>query len=516
MSKSISNNKTIAKNTFFLYFNMMFTMLVALYTSRVVLQVLGVEDFGIYQTVGGVVMMLSSVNGALSTGSSRFLTYELGRGDTEKLQKTFSTTLTIHIILALLIALVAETFGLWFVYNKLVIAPDRLHAAVIAYHLSILTALITITQVPYTASIISHEKMSIYAYLSIVEVILKLSVVYLLTISHWDKLIVYAVLLCILQISIALFYRFYCIKNFRETHFRMMFDRRIMKDILSYSGWNLWANTTIAFINQGATVLINLFFLPTVVTARAIANQVNMAANQFVSNFRTAANPQIVKRYAAGDYDGSKRLLLSSTKYSYFMMLSLCLPVCLVAEPLIQLWLGQIPEYTVIFLQLTIVTSLFQVFDSSFYTALYAKGQIKENAMISPTILFLAFPITYLLFKLGYGPVSLAWVLLIGYSIVGLIVKPILIIKIAMYTWKDIFSVFIPCIKVTIAAIPIPCLLYIYRNELFFNSVVSFLTLSIVSVVCVSTASWIMGIDKEVKNKLIGFAKMKIKAIKRD
>ena len=215
----MTQNKTIVKNTFFLYFRMMFTMIVSLYTSRVVLKVLGIDDYGIYQTVGGIVLMLSFINGALSTGSSRFLTYELGKGDKNKLKKTFSTTLIIHIVIALLIALVAETGGLWFVYNKLIISPEKLQVAVVVYHISILTSLITITQVPYNATIISHEKMSVYAYLSIIEVCLKLIIVYLLTLSDWNELVTYSILLCILQISVALIYRCYCIRKFSETRF---------------------------------------------------------------------------------------------------------------------------------------------------------------------------------------------------------------------------------------------------------------------------------------------------------
>ncbi|MFQ8805921.1 MAG: hypothetical protein ACLR8Y_13530 [Alistipes indistinctus] len=291
----MSSNKTIAKNTLFLYVRMMFTMLVALYTSRVILHVLGIDDYGIYQTVGGVVLLLSFLNGALSAGSSRFLTYELGKGDFDKLQKTFSTVLSIHIILAVLILLIAETVGVWFIYNKLVIPPERMEAAVFAYHLFYsYSNSFHITQIPYNASIISHERMSIYAYLSIIEVTLKLGVVYLLIISNWDKLKVYALLICIVQISVALFYRFYCTHHFNETKYRLNFDRSIMKQVLSYSGWNIFANMSIAITTQGAIILINMFFSPIIVTARAIADQVNMAANQFVQNFRIAVNPQIV------------------------------------------------------------------------------------------------------------------------------------------------------------------------------------------------------------------------------
>lgn len=511
MAELQTSNRTIAKNTFFLYFRMMFTMLVTLYTSRVILQMLGVDDYGIYQTVGGVAVMLSFISSSLSTGSSRFLTYELGTGDQDKLKRTFSTVLAMHVGLALLIVLLAETVGLWFVYNKLQIPTVRMEAAVFAYHFSILTVLATFLQVPFNASIISHERMKVYAYLSIIETVLKLLIVYLLAISDWDKLKLYAILLCAVQVGIAWFYRYYCTHHFTETRCKCSIDKSIIKDVLHYSGWNLWASASIALNNQGATILINVFFSPAIVVARAIANQVNMAANQFVQNFRTAVNPQIVKRYASEDYQGSKDLLLSSTKYSYFMMLALCLPICLVTEPLLKLWLGIVPDYTGIFLQLALVTSLFQVFDTSFYTALYAKGRIKENALISPTIGFLVFPIVYLLFKCGYSPVVLAWALLVCYALLGLVVKPILMIKIVGYTWSDVMRVFTPCIKVTFLSVPLPMIIYYFRDEWLPNEILCSLVLVVISVLCVAFSTWMLGINQETRTKLLSLIMRKIR-----
>ena len=296
-----------------------------------------------------------------------------------------------------------------------------------------------------------------------------------------------------------------------ETRFHWKIDKGIAKNVLGYSGWNLWANTSIALNNQGTIILLNMFFSPTVVAARAIANQVNMAANQFVQNFRTAANPQIVKRYAAGDFDGSKRLLLESTKYSYYLMLMLCLPICLVTEPLLELWLNVIPDYTTIFLQLTIITSLFQVFDTSFYTALYAKGQIRENAMISPTLGFLSFPIVYMMFRYGCSPVSLAWVMLVLYALLGLVVKPLLLIKIVGYTWKDIFTVFYSCFRVTIICVPFPVVLYCFREKLFHSITVQFIILILVSALSVCTSVWCIGINQSIRVKILKTIKSKLR-----
>ncbi len=497
-----SNNKTIAKNTMFLYFRMMFTMVIHLYTSRVILQILGVNDFGIYQAVGGVVGMITFINAALAVGSSRFLTFELGTGDFVKLKKTFATVLTAHIILALIIVIIAETIGLWFVYNKLMIPVERLHAAVIAYHFSILTVVAQLMLVPYNATIISHERMGIYAYASIVDAVLSLLIVYLLTIGDFDKLILYAALFLCVKAGMTVFYAIYCIRRFSETRSKLLVDKKILHEVLGYSGWNLLANASIALNNQGVLILLNMFFNPGVVAGRAIANQVNLAAFHFITNFRTAANPQIVKRYAARDYGGSKELLLSSTKYSYYLMLLLALPIFFVAEPLLKLWLGQIPPYSVIFLQLAIVTSLFQVFDTSFYTALYAKGQIRENAIISPMVGFLAFPIMYLLLKKGFPPESIAWISLVGVALLGLFIKPLLIIKIVDYSWNEILAVFFPCLRVTLMSLPLPLFVCCFVDNLYISVFLSFCIIVSVSVISVTLSVWVGGLTPEMRIRL--------------
>ena len=504
-----TNNKTIAKNTILLYFRMIVTMVISLYTSRVVLQILGVEDYGIYQAVGGIVGFMAFINNALATGSSRFLTFGLGEGNQEKLKRIFSTTLTAHIILAVIIVLIAETIGLWFLYNKLIIPSERFDAALYTYHLSILTAFFTLTQVPYNATIIAHEKMNVYAYVSIVDAVSKLLIVYALTIGGFDKLKLYATLLCLLQVGIIIYYRFYCIHRFQESHFNFGFDKKLFREIAGFSGWSLFANGSIALNNQGVLLLLNMFFSPAVVAARAISIQVNMHANQLMTNFQTAANPQIVKLYAAKNYEGSKQLLLQTTRFSYYLMLLVSLPVCLAAQQLLQLWLGIVPEYTVVFLQLIIIQSLFQVFDTSFYRALYAKGQLRENALISPTLGFIQFPIVYVLFKFGCSPVALSWASLAAFALLGLIIKPILTIRIVDYTWKDIFSVFIPCIKVTLASLPFSILAYYwFKNSN--NTLQSFCVISAISVLSVLCSSWYLGMEGPMREKVVEMLKKKI------
>ena len=505
-----SSNKTIAKNTIFLYIRMLVIMVVTLYTSRVILQALGIDDYGLYQTVGGVVGFLAFISNALAGATSRFITFALGKGNAEELKKTFATTLTSHLIIGLFIVLIAETIGLWYVYNKMVIPEERFAAAIIVYQISILTAFITIIQVPYYAEVIAHEKMPVFAYVGIVEAVGKLGIVYLLSIGSIDKLVLYAILLFIVQFGIFGFYVLYSRRNFEESEFKLTFDKTLFGQIFSFSGWSLFANGAIALSNQGILLLLNLFFAPAVVTARSISLQVNNVANQFVTNFRTAANPQIVKKYAAGDTEGSKELLLESTRFSYYLMLLIAVPLIFLSDPLLSIWLVEVPQYTVVFLQIVIIQSLFQVFDTSFYTALYAKGRIRENALISPLVVFVCFPMVYLLFKSGASPVALSWAYLVCYALLGLVIKPILLNRICDYNWKEILNVFWVCFVVTIAAVPIPWAIYHFIGvETLGSSVIVF----VASVVFVAVAVWALGLTKSMRARLLQAVKSRIPLI---
>lgn len=504
-----SNNKTIAKNTIFLYLRMLVTMFISLYTSRVVLQVLGVDDYGIYQSVGGIVGFLAFLNSALSTGSSRFITYGLGEGNKEKLKNIFNTTLTGHIILAIVVVALAETIGGWFLHHKLVIPPERMEAAEWVFHFSVLTIFFTLTQVPYNACIIAHERMKVYAYVSIVDAVGKLLIVYALLIGHIDKLILYAILHFVLQVSILLFYRVYCVNHFEEAKFQFGLDKKVLKEIVGFSGWSLFANSAIALNNHGILVLLNMFFTPAVVAARSLSIQVEMAAYHFVTNFQTATVPQIVKRYAQDDFDGSKSLLLNMTKYSFYLMLLLAVPIFFSAEQLLSIWLTEVPPYTVIFLQIVIVQSLFQVFDTSFYKALYTKGRLKENALISPTFLFINFIVVYFLFKMGLPPVALSWSTAICYAIMGLVVKPILITKIVDYTWKDVFSAIWPCFKVLVLTLPVPILVSFYINKADISLLGSFSIIVVASLISVICVVWLVGLTPDMRQKLIATVKTK-------
>lgn len=504
---SPGGNKTIAKNTLFLYLRMLIIMVVTLYTSRVILQVLGVDDYGLYQTVGGVVGFLAFINNSLSAGSSRFITFALGQNDKDILKKTFSTTFVSHLLIGLSIVLVAETAGLWYVNTKMVIPASRYSAALIVYQISILTAFITFIQVPFSAEVIAHERMSVFAYTGIAEAVSKLGIVYLLSIGSIDKLVLYAVLLLVVQLCLFGFYVFYDGRNFEESGFRLNFDKKLFGQIFSFSGWSLFSNGAYALSNQGILLLLNKFFAPAVVTARSISLQVNSVATHFVQNFRTAANPQIVKRYAAGDLAGSKSLLLDSTKFAYFLMLLIVLPLFFLADPLLRLWLVEVPEFTLAFLQIVLAQSLIQVFDLSFYTALYAKGRIKENAIFSPLVGYLCFPIVYLLFKSGCSPLALSWAFLVGAAVLSLVVKPILLNRICDYSWKELLSVYWTCFKVTLVAVPVPLLSYM---KLGVDTICTSIAVAIVSLLSVSLSVWFIGLVPGTRQRLLQAVRNKV------
>jgi len=497
----MADAKRIAKNTLFMYFRMILVTLVSLYTSRVILNTLGVEDYGTYQVVGGVVALLAFLNLTLSQGTSRFLMFDLGKGDAVELKNTFSTLLTAHIGLAIVIILVAETIGLWFVKNKLVIAEDRMSAALITYHISILTSFFTLTQTPYTASIKSHEKMGIYAYTAIFDVVAKLAIAFLIGVSPIDRLVFYSVLLCAETIAMIMFYRYYCVKNFEETRYRFFFDKNKFKSIISYSGWNLFSNLSNVANAQGLTIIINMFFNAGVVTAISIATTVKNAANIFVENFIVALVPQVVKSYAQGNYQESKRLLLKGTEFSFYLILTLGIPICLLAPEILRLWLGFIPEYSVIFLRIIMITCIIQVFIYCLFIAIDAAGKIKEYSIWNPVVMIIGLPVTYFVFKQGASPVWGTIIMSVSYFIISFVVLPLLDKKLVGYKLSEIYRVFAKCAAVSVVTVPLPLLFSTYN--LFQSDFIKLISVSAVSIVTSAFAIWIIGLDKDTRKLIL-------------
>lgn len=401
---SYSNNKIIAKNTMTLYLRMFLTMIVGLYTSRVVLATLGVEDFGIYSVVGGIVSMLSFINAAMSLSTSRFLTFEIGRGDVCRTQKVFSTAFEIHMAVSLLILFLAETVGLWFVVNKLVISEDRMIAAMWVYQCSILSMIVCVTQVPYNAVIISHEKMNVYAYVELLNVFLKLLVVYFLLIGKADRLILYAVLQLCVSIFIALIYRIYSKIKYEECRITWMYDKHIIKPMLGFTVWSILGNVSYIGLTQGVNILLNLFFGPVVNSARAVAVQVQTTLNSFWTNFLTAINPQIIKSYASNEVSRLHELVSMGSLYAFFLMLIFTVPVISETPYLLKLWLNNVPDYTVVFVRLALLLSLIDCISEPLVNAIKATGVIKIYQIVVSIILLSILPISYILFKHNYPP----------------------------------------------------------------------------------------------------------------
>ena len=315
------DSKRIAKNTIFLYARLILVFGVTLYTSRVVLDKLGVDDYGLYNVVFSVIGLLSFLNGTLSAGTSRFITFDLGRNDKEKLKYTFSTALCTHLLLAGIILLLGETVGIWYVHNVMVCPPERFQAAFIVYQISILTTIVSIIQVPFTSEIMAHEEMDIYAYIGIYEAVAKLVVVFLLVRSPFDKMVYYAALIALVIITVFLIYVFFSYRKFEEVRFKIHFDKQTFKEILNFSGWNILANLSNTVMRQGVIMLFNVFFLPVVVAAQALSNQISQALMQFVNNVRQAVNPQVIKLYADEKYQESKKLTLMSAEYIFDLLL---------------------------------------------------------------------------------------------------------------------------------------------------------------------------------------------------
>ncbi len=401
-----ANNRRIAKNTLALYLRMALSMCVSLYTSRVVLETLGVTDFGIYNIVGGVVGLLGFLNASLSGATSRFLTFELGRGNDEALRRVFSGALLIHFFIACIVLVFAETVGIRLLETTLVIPPERLPAARIVLQFSIFSAMVSITQVPYTASILAHERMSVYACVSVVEVFLRLGIVFLLTLLPFDKLSLYALLTFSVSTGTALFYRFFCRRNFQECRFRRGFRAGTLLPLLSFSAWDLFGNLSVVARTQGVNVLQNLFFGPAVNAAAGVAGQVQGAVSGFAENFLNAVRPQIVKYYACGEIAEMQTLICRSGKFSFFLMFFISLPLILECEFVLNLWLKNVPDYAVAFVQLTLVNQLVSIAFRTMMFSIHATGRIRAMSLINGATYLLVLPLSWILLRNGFSPIT--------------------------------------------------------------------------------------------------------------
>lgn len=405
-STNATNNKRIARNTLLLYVRMLFIMAVSLYTSRVVLATLGEVDYGVYNVVGGVVVMFNMISVPLSIAVTRFLTFELGRGNVGKLQRVFSTSISIQLIISAVIVLLAETLGVWFLNTKMNIPSDRMWAANCVLQFSVITFIVNLLSVPYNAMIIANERMNIYAYISIVEVSLKLLVVYLLIISPWDKLAFYSVLLFLVALAVQMAYVIYCKRHFKECRWSRHLDRQLLKDMLGFSGWNFIGATSGICRDQGVNIVLNIFCGPIVNAARGIAMQVSNAVNAFVQNFMVALNPQITKSYATGDREYMLSLIFRGSRFSYYLLMVISMPIILNASWILHLWLSEVPEYTEIFVILILICALCDSISQPLIAAMFATGEVRNYQIVVGGIQILNLPVAYLLMKLDFPPQS--------------------------------------------------------------------------------------------------------------
>lgn len=405
MPDSISNNRRLAKNTIFMYVRMVFLMTIGLYASRVILKTLGISDYGIYNVVGGVVAMFGFLNTTLSTSTQRFLNIELGKGNVGNLKKVFSNALYLHVCLLLIVFVLSETVGLWFVLNKLIIPEGREVATVWVYQFSIVSVCIQIFQLPFMSTIIAHEKMGVYAYVSIYEGLAKLTVLFLLQLLNYDKLILYSGLILLVQLSVAFIYNVYCRKNFSESSLKISSDKKFFREMLGFSGWNVFGNLASVCNSQGLNIVLNLFFGTVVNAARGIAFQVHGLVTQLVNNFQLAVKPQVIKYYAAGQYEQMTDLVFNSAKYSAYLMMVVNIPLILEIRPLLHIWLGEYPDYTPIFVSIILLRSIITSMTGNIVMVVHASGYLKKVGLYGGGILLLVLPISYYFLYKGLSPV---------------------------------------------------------------------------------------------------------------
>lgn len=494
--KFAPNHRRVMRNTALLYFRMALMMAINLYTSRVVLQALGVEDYGVFYVVWGVVYIFGFINDSMTASTQRFLTFELGMGNTKRLHEVFITSVHIHFIISFIVILLSETGGLWFLLDKMVIPDGRQTAAMWCYQLSVVTAVAEVMSCPYQSVIIAREKMSAFAYISIVDAMLKLAIVGLLLITDYDRLIVYAVLYTCEKLLIRLIYNLYCTRHFEESRYKWFFEKSLFKKMSSFAGWRMFGNLAYVLYTQGPNMLLNVFFGPVANAAQAAASQAQNAIGQFSRNFQVAINPQITKSYASDQLKEMHLLIYRGSRLTFCLLLLLCIPLIVEAPMVLGLWLKEVPEGTVVFLRFLLVILLVQQTASPLITAIAATGKIKKYEMITGGLMLTIVPVAYVVLKMGGCPWSVFAVYL---SIVVLTFVATLCITlppIKLSLKEYFFNVLKPCAIVLILSLIVPVVLKLLvgRDGMF----LSFLII-IATVICTGALCYTIGLDKEMR-----------------
>lgn len=496
------DNRRLAKNTIMLYGRTAFTLIISLFTSRLTLQALGVDNYGISNAVGGVIALLEIVSGSMESSISRYITFELGHGDFNKLKRTFSTAVNIQLILGLIVVMIAETVGVWFLNAKMNIPAGRMVAANWVLQCAIITFFVSITQVPYSACVIGHEKMSFFAVLGISRSVLRLIIVCLLFVLPYDKLIMMSILLLMAHVIIQLVQRFYCIRFFQECEYSFVIDKSLLGEMMGYTSWNFLTNGAWVLSNQGVNVLINLFFGVAYNAARGVAVSLEAVVKKFVNDFMMAMNPQITKSYAAGDFEEMNMLVCRGTRFAYYLMLVFALPLLFEAYNVLHLWLGVVPDYSVLFFRLSVIGTLIVILGQTSVTAVMASGDIKWYCIIITIITIFVTPLTYLFYKLGY-PVEISYVIFIITYGINDIVRLVLMKKIwgfpiLLYVRETL----IPVILVTILSFILPLIIRYVLDD----SIVRFILTIIVSFFSSIIVIYSVGLKKSEKELIVGKA----------
>lgn len=492
----VSNSSRIAKNTFYLYLRSFFVLLISLYTSRVILRVLGIEDYGIYNVVGGLIGMISFLTSSMSATYQRYFNYEMGRKNEIALTDIFRSSITVQLIFAIIIVIIAETIGLWFLNNKLIISPERIVAARWVYHISIISLVLSIFQAPFTALIVSNEKMDIFAVVSIIDVVLKLIIVLVLQYINYDRLIVYSIFLKCISILNLLMYVFICKKRFTVCKISLNWDKNNLKALFSFSGWGMMGSLAYTLKSQGINVLLNMFFGATINAARGISYQVLHAVSMFITSFQTSFRPQLTKSYAECNYSYMYKLYYSASKISFYLLWGLSLPIIVETSTILNLWLGDnVPEYTVVFVRIILLTALIDVYANPTSAIAYATGDIKKINILVSSINLSIVPIAYIFLKLGFGPTStmlVSFIMTIIVQIVRLFVlKKMITFSVLTYVKK----VIVPTLSVLALSSTIPYLIKSFIKE----SLISSVFICFISVVSVIFFSLALGLNKDEK-----------------
>ena len=466
-------------------------MFVSLYTSRVILKTLGEEDFGLYTVIGGIVIAFSFLNGVMGSACSRYFAIEIGRNDNEALRRVFNLNITIFLILGAVILILAETIGLWFLNNKMVISPDRMYAAQWVYQCSIIAFIINMMGTPYRSVITARENMKVYAYCSVVEVVLKLAIVYVLVISPIDKLILYSVLMVSITLGTVLFYAVYCRRYYAECRYSFYWDKPLFKEIVGYTGWQVIGVVADIGRNQGVNIILNMFFGAIANAARGIAYQVFVNINQFVQNFVIAFSPQITQSYATGDKQGMMKLVYQSSKFSYYLLYILILPVCLETPKILEIWLGNVPKDTVIFCQLTLIAALIDSLLYPLLTAVRATGKVKWYQILVGGTFLLTVPICYCLFKWGDFPATAAFYVIIATSIVAQILRIGIMHRLHNMSIREYLNMVLkPIILVTVISAILPITMKAFMPHTFWGAIFDIG----ISMLSVAITIWLIGL----------------------